>query len=79
MLITWTFDLIALIVGWAVGIVTGAFIVVVSEMRDGGDWSKGFFEGCDKQFLIGYLNREKEEMKKQGMADRGLDKPESCD
>lgn len=67
MLITWTFDLTALIVGWAAGVVTGAFIVVVSEMRDGGAWGKGFFEGCDKQFLISYLNREKEEMKKKRM------------
>ena len=64
MLITWTFDLTALFIGWAVGMLMGVLVVVLSEMRDGGAWSKGFFDGCDKRFLIDYLNREKEEMKK---------------
>lgn len=64
-MITWTFDLLALFIGWAVGMLMGVFIAVVCEMRDGGAWGKGFFEGCDKQFLISYLNREKEEMKKR--------------
>lgn len=66
MVVTWTFDLAALFIGWAVGMLMGVLVVALSEMRDGGAWSKGFFEGCDKQFLINYLNREKEEMKKQG-------------
>ena len=64
-MITWTFDLTALCIGWAVGMLMGVLIVVLSEMRDGGSWSKGFFEGCNMQFLINYLNREKEEMKKR--------------
>lgn len=64
-MITWTFDLLALFIGWAVGMLMGVFVVLVSEMRDGGAWSKGFFEGCDKQFLINYLNKEKEEMIKR--------------
>jgi hypothetical protein len=64
-MITWTFDLTALFIGWAVGMLMGVLVVALSEMRDGGSWSKGFFEGCDKEFLINYLNREKEEMKKE--------------
>lgn len=70
-LITWTFDLTALFIGWAVGMLMGVLVCALSEMRDGGAWSKGFFEGCDKQFLINYLNREKEEMKKQGRDEHG--------
>ena len=64
-MITWTFDLTALFIGWAVGMLMGVLVVVLSEMRDGGSWSKGFFDGCDKKHLIDYLNREKEEMKKR--------------
>ena len=61
-MVTWTFNLLALIIGWAVGMLMGVLVVVLSEMRDGGAWSKGFFEGCDMRFLINYLHREKEEM-----------------
>ena len=64
-MVTWTFDLLALFIGWAVGMLTGVAIVALVEMRDGGAWSKGFFDGCDKKFLIDYLNREKEELKKK--------------
>lgn len=62
-LITWTFDLTALFIGWVVGMLMGVLVVALSEMREGGSWSKGFFQGCDAQFLINYLKREKEEMK----------------
>lgn len=65
MMVTWTFDLVALFIGWAVGMLMGGILVLLLGMRDGGAWSKGFFEGCDKRFLINYLNQEKEEMKKQ--------------
>lgn len=64
-MVTWTFDLVALFIGWAVGMLMGGILVLLLGMRDGGAWSKGFFEGCDKRFLINYLNQEKEEMKKQ--------------
>ena len=65
MMITWTFDLVALFIGWAVGILMGGILFVVMETRDGVAWSKGFFDGCDKQFLISYLEREKERMMKR--------------
>ncbi len=65
MVVTWTFDLLALFIGWAVGMLMGCALVIFAEAHDGGAWSKGFFEGCDKQFLINYLNREKEELKKK--------------
>jgi len=64
MMITWTFDLVALFIGWAVGLLTGGLSFAVMETRDGGAWSKGFFEGCDKKFLISYLDREKERVMK---------------
>lgn len=64
-MITWTFDLVALFIGWAVGMLMGGLLSVVVETRDGGAWSKGFFEGCDKKFLISYLDREKERVMKR--------------
>ena len=65
MMITWTFDLVALFIGWAIGMLMGGLLFVVMATRDGGAWSKGFFDGCDKQFLISYLEREKERMMKR--------------
>ena len=64
-MITWTFDFVALFIGWAVGMLMGGISFAVMEMRDGGAWSKGFFEGCDKKFLISYLDREKERVMKR--------------
>lgn len=61
-MITWEFALVALLIGWSIGMLAGVLIAVSVEMREGGDWSKGFFEGCDKEALINYLRREKEEM-----------------
>lgn len=46
-MVTWTFDLVAFVVGFIVGIIVGAFLFLFIEMRDGGDWSKGFNEGFD--------------------------------
>lgn len=67
-MVTWTFDLMALVIGFCVGMFVGGILFVIIETRDGGAWSKGFFEGCDKQFLINYLENEKERM-------RGFTKP----
>lgn len=44
-MITWTFDLTALFIGWAVGMLMGALLAVGMGMREGGAWSIGFFEG----------------------------------
>ena len=62
-MVTWTFDLVALLIGFAVGFLLGGIIYILVEMRDGGQWAKGFFEGCDKEALISYLEHEKEEMR----------------
>ena len=61
-MVTWTFDLVALLIGFMVGFLIGGLLFAFWEMRDGGEWSKGFFEGCEKKFLILYLEREKERM-----------------
>lgn len=44
-MVTWTFDLSALVVGFVVGFTVGAFFFLFFETRDGGDWSKGFADG----------------------------------
>lgn len=68
-MVTWTFDLVALFIGFAVGLLLGWLLVTFIEMRDGGAWAKGFFEGCKKEALISYLEHEEERM-------RGLTKPQ---
>lgn len=68
-MVTWTFDLAALLIGFAVGFLVGGLLSVFVEMRDGGAWAKGFFEGCKKGALISYLEHEEERM-------RGLTKPQ---
>ena len=62
-MVTWTFDLTALLIGCIVGIVVGGLLFAFMEMRDGGAWDKGFFEGCEKRALISYLEHEKERMR----------------
>ena len=46
-MVTWTFDLNALVIGFVLGMFAGAFIVLYAEMRDGGAWDKGFSAGFD--------------------------------
>ena len=60
-MVAWTFDFIALFVGFCVGMLAGGILFGIMEMRDGGAWSIGFFEGCDKRALINYLENEKKE------------------
>lgn len=62
-MVTWTFDLLALSIGFTVGILVGGLLFAFMEMRDGGAWDKGFFEGCKTQALISYLEHEKERMR----------------
>ena len=61
-MVTWTFDLMALVIGFCVGMFVGGMLFVIMETRDGGAWSKGFFEGCEKRALMSYLEHEKERM-----------------
>jgi hypothetical protein len=44
-MVTWTFDLLALVVGFIVGAICGALLYCTVEMRDGGSWDKGFSNG----------------------------------
>lgn len=67
-MVTWSFDLVALLVGVAIGMLIGIIIVCVGEMREGGGWSKGFFDGCEAKYLINYLNQEKEAEKERRRA-----------
>ena len=55
-MVTWTFDLVAVTAGFLVGVFTGSLIVLLIEMREGGAWSKGFYEGCDLRHKIEDIN-----------------------
>lgn len=60
-MVTWTFDLFALIVGFLIGMFVGALLYCTIEQRSGGAWSKGFYDGCDFQDNI--LPRLKQQKK----------------
>lgn len=62
-MVTWTFDLLALFIGFTVGLLLGGLLFAFMEMRDGGAWAKGFFEGCEKGAMISYFEHEKERMR----------------
>ena len=62
-MVTWTFDLLALFIGFTVGLLFGGLLFAFMEMRDGGAWAKGFFEGCEKEAMISYFEHEKERMR----------------
>lgn len=66
-MVTWTFDLLALLVGIIIGIVIGGLIFILFEMRDGGSWSKGFSDGfdlkCNFRDLKEILQKAKEDQK----------------
>lgn len=51
-MITWTFDLRALIIGFVLGMFAGAFVVLFVGMRDGGAWDKGFSAGVDLRYRL---------------------------
>lgn len=62
-MVTWTFDLLALFIGFTVGTLVGGLLFAFAEMREGGAWARGFFEGCEKEALISHLEHEKERMR----------------
>ena len=55
-MVTWTFDATALFIGFIVGVIVGSLNVLLIEMRDGGSWSKGFYEGCHLRHKIEDIN-----------------------
>jgi hypothetical protein len=71
-MVTWTFDLVALFIGFAIGLLFGGLITLYAWMRDGGAWAKGFFEGCEKKALISYLEDEKERMHDRAKSPKGV-------
>lgn len=49
-MVTWTFDLVALIVGFIVGQMVGALIVLFAEFpaeHDMAEWGKGYKSGAE--------------------------------
>ena len=66
-MVTWTFDLVALLVGIVIGAVIGVLTFALVEMRDGGSWSKGFNDGfdlkCNLRDLKEILQKAKENWK----------------
>ena len=46
-MVTWTFDLTALLVGIAVGIMLGGLITMFTEFYEGGSYDIGFRDGFD--------------------------------
>ena len=44
-MVTWTFDLLAMVIGFILGVICGALLYCTVELRDGGSWDKGFHEG----------------------------------
>lgn len=55
-MVTWTFDLVAVIAGFWIGVLTGSLLALLIETREGGAWSKGFYEGCDLRHKIEDIN-----------------------
>jgi hypothetical protein len=64
-MVTWTFDLTALIVGFIAGLFVGALGCCLIEMRDGGSWSKGFSEGFNVKCTVEKLERVIKEMREK--------------
>lgn len=56
-MVTWTFDLVAILAGFLAGFIIGSFAVLLVEMREGGAWSKGFYEGCNLKHKIEDINK----------------------
>lgn len=49
-MVTWTFDLVALIVGFLVGLLVGALIVIFFEFpleHDSAEWGRGYKAGAE--------------------------------
>lgn len=60
-MVTWTFDLLALIVGFLIGMCMGSLLYCTLEMRDGGSYAKGLYDGCNLKDTLPPLKPQKEE------------------
>ena len=64
-MVTWTFDLTALFVGFIVGMFIGAFVCLFTLLRDGGSWDVGFNDGCKLKNIAERLERLVETKKEE--------------
>ena len=66
-MVTWTFDLAALVAGFIAGVAFGVLLFLFVEFRNGGAWSKGFYEGWDSKHDYQEQRHKKElnELKKE--------------
>lgn len=56
-MVTWTFDLVAFVVGFIVGVIIGLLSFLIAEWRDGGSWSKGLYDGCRLKYIVEKLEK----------------------
>ena len=62
-MVTWTFDLVALIVGFIVGFMVGALIVacwISNDERFASEWNEGYRRGTEVTQMIYMKGREDE-------------------
>jgi len=58
-MVTWTFDLLALIVGVVLGVLVMGTIFLIMYLHDGGAWSIGFSEGYEAKRFVEKLQESK--------------------
>lgn len=46
-MVTITINITTLVIGWFIGFCMGAVVILWSELREGGAWSKGFSDGFE--------------------------------
>ena len=56
-MVTLTFDLAALLVGFIIGMIVGALVALYVMMRTGGSWSSGFNDGCHLKCIVERLEK----------------------
>ena len=64
-MVTWTFDLNALLIGVFIGMVVGSLIAFYVMLRTGGSWSSGFNDGCHLKRIVERLERLAEAKKEE--------------
>lgn len=52
-MVTFTFDILALLIGLIIGLLGGAVLVLFVEMHDGGAWDRGWHEGYNSGLKTG--------------------------
>ena len=60
-MVTWTFDLVTMLVSLFVGFLLGMGLFLLIEWRDGGAWDKGFSAGFEAKKAIERLDKLRKE------------------